>query len=74
MAVVLHTALHWAMQLPWARRMISRFIWMKPSFPWATASSSGAHRWRSGHARLRVFECPERQASLMGASSGSNEC
>lgn len=42
MAVVVHTALHWAMQLPWVRHMISRFIWMKPSFPWASASASGA--------------------------------
>ena len=44
MAVILHTALHWAMQLPLVRRLISRFIWMKPSFPWATSSQSG--EWR----------------------------
>jgi hypothetical protein len=44
MAVILHTALHWAMQLPLVRRLISRFIWMKPSFPWATTSQSGD--WR----------------------------
>ena len=46
MAVILHTALHWAMQLPLVRRLISRFIWMKPSFPWATSSQSGGWRLR----------------------------
>lgn len=46
MALILHTALHWAMQLPLVRRLISRFIWMKPSFPWATSSQSGEWQHR----------------------------
>jgi hypothetical protein len=65
MAVILHTALHWAMQLPLVRRLISRFIWMKPSFPWATASQSGESRLhlvkarcsKCTHDRLGIIFC-----------------
>jgi hypothetical protein len=63
MAVILHTALHWAMQLPLVRRLISRFIWMKPSLPWATASHSGGGLQRPRQLARRVMSI---KGSLMG--------